>query len=135
MLQSSVFVQLAILAVPLAYQHNQIEALNKEEYDQSHPSCLSQLQKGKIIRTYQGNGQATLKLHCKERVDDVDIFDFGTYDEYDTIDINDADPAEKVDGSGIGKKVGVRSGEEGDGKLEKGDAHKQVTATIYDTSC
>ena len=33
------------------------------------------------------------------------------------------------------KKAGARSGEQGDGKVEKGDAQKQVTATIYDTLC
>ena len=76
-----------------------------------------------------------MKLNCKERIDDVDIFDFGTDNNYDAMDINDAELAKKIDGSGIGKEAGVRSGEQGDGKVEKGDTQKQVTATIYDTSC
>ena len=117
---------------------NQIKALNKEvnaEPGQLHPTHLSQLLKGKIIRTYQVKGQATLKVNRKERIDNVDIFNFGTDDDYDMMDIDDAEPAKKINGSGIGKKAGVRSGEQGDGKVEKGDAQKQVTATIYDTSC
>ena len=65
----------------------------------------------------------------------MDIFDFRTDNDYDTMDIDDAEPAKKINGSGIGNKVGARSGEQGDGKVEKGDAQKQVTATIYDTLC
>ena len=65
----------------------------------------------------------------------MDIFNFRTDDNYDAMDIDDAELAKKIDGSGIGKKVGVRSGEQGDGKVERGDAQKQVTAMIYDTSC
>ena len=118
--------------------HDQIKVLNKEanaEPGQLHPTCLSQLPKGKIIRTYWVKGQATLKLNRKERIDDVDIFNFRTDDNYDAMDIDDAELAKKIDGSGIGKKAGVRSGEQGDGKVEKGDTQKQVTATIYDTLC
>ena len=76
-----------------------------------------------------------MKLNRKERIDDVDIFNFGTDDNYDAMDIDDAELAKKIDGSGIGKKAGARSGEQGDGKVKKGDTQKQVTATIYDTSC
>ena len=96
---------------------------------------LSQLPKGKIIMTYQIKGQTTSKLNHKERINDVDIFDFGTDDDYDTMDIDDAELAKKIDGSGIGEKAGVRSGEQGDGRVVKGDTWKQVTTTIYDTLC
>ena len=65
----------------------------------------------------------------------MDIFDFRTDNDYDTMDIDDAELAKKIDGSSIGKKAGVRSGEQGGGMVEKGDTQKQVTATIYDTSC
>ena len=65
----------------------------------------------------------------------MDIFNFRTDDNYDVMDINDAELAKKIDGSGIGKKAGARSGEQGDGKVEKGDTQKQVTAMIYDTLC
>ena len=64
----------------------------------------------------------------------MDIFDFGTDNDYNIMDIDDAERAES---SGISNKVGtrstglVRSGEQGDGKVEKGDTQKQVTATIY----
>ena len=61
--------------------------------------------KGKIIRTYQVKGQATSKLNCKERIDNVDIFNFRTNDDYDAMDINDAEVAKKINGSGIGKKA------------------------------
>ena len=118
--------------------HDRIKVLKKEanaKPGQLHPTCLSQLLKGKIIRTYQVKGQATLKLNHKERINNVDIFNFRTDDDYDAMDIDDAEPAKKIDGSGIGKKAGVRSGEQEDGKVEKGDAQKQVTATIYDTLC
>ena len=89
------------------------------EPGQLHPTHLSQLPKGKIIMTYQIKGQTTSKLNHKERINDVDIFDFGTDDDYDMMDIDDAELAKKIDGSGIGKKAGVRSGEQGDGKAAK----------------
>ena len=94
---------------------------------QLHPTHLSQLLKGKIIGTYQVKGQATLKLNRKERIDNVDIFNFRTDNDYDVMDIDDAKPAKKIDGSGIGEKAGVRSGEQGDGgergHTETGDSN------------
>ena len=61
-----------------------------------------------------------MKLNRKERINNVDIFDFRTDNDYDVMDIDDAEPAKKIDGSGIGNKVGVRSGEQGDGRWEMG---------------
>ena len=62
-----------------------------------------------------------MKLNCKERINNVDIFDFRTDNDYDVMDIDDAEPAKKIDGSGIGNKVGARSGEQGDGRWEGGE--------------
>ena len=57
----------------------------------------------------------------------MDIFNFRTDDNYDVMDIDDAELAKKIDGSGIGEKAGVRSGEQGDGgetgHTETGDSN------------